>query len=377
MARSIYYFTDSEDIGGAEQALLMLIGSLDRDAWRPTLLHHEGAGIEPLADSARALGAAVRAVPPAPIGFEGARRLPALVRDLRRSAPDVFHAHLSWPLAAKYPLAAAVLARVPAVLATVHLFPEFTIDRSTYLQERLLACGVGKYIAVSHDLAAQLIQRLHWPRAKIAVIHNGIFVERFQRACDPRLRLELSGGVTPLFATLGRLTEQKGIDVLLEAATFVREARFVIAGDGPDRQRLEAAAARLGLGDRVRFLGQRGDVAEILAASDAFVLPSRWEGTSLAILEAMAAGKAVIASDVGGTRELIVNGESGILVQPGAARPLAEALRAVARDPGMAARIGAAARKRAVALFTIEAATSRVTAVYSELLERGGRGATL
>ena len=285
--------------------------------------------------------------------------------------PSVFHAHLSWPLAAKYGLVAAVLARVPAIVATVQLFPEFQLDRSNYIQERLLARGVDRYIAVSHDVAKRLVQTFHWPPQKIEVIHNTVQFERFRHPVDPRLRQQLTGGAGgPVCLTAARLDPQKGLDVLLQAAAQVPDARFVLAGEGLERSRLEQRVAALGLGDRVLFLGHRNDVPELLAACDVFVLPSLYEGSSLAVLEAMAAGKPVVTSAIGGTDELIVHDESGLLVPPGDAAALARMIRRVLADPPLRAHLGAAARDRAETLFSAPVAAERVTRLYEELLER-------
>jgi L-malate glycosyltransferase len=340
VGRSVYYFTDSGEFGGAERALLLLIEHLDRNAWEPTLLYNDSDAVAPLVERALRLGAHVVAVPPTPFGLTGARRVPAFVGALRRAGPAVFHAHLSWPLSAKYPLASAVLARVPAVVATVHLYPSFTIDRSSYVQERLLAAAVGRYVAVSHDIADKLAGTLGWPRRKIDVIHNGVALDRLRRPVDRALRLQLCGGTDrPILLTTARLTPQKGVDVLLRAAVHLPDVRSVIAGDGPERLRLEAEARSLGLGDRVLFLGERSDVPELLAASDVFVLSSFCEGLSLSVLEAMASAKPVVASAIRGTDELVVDGESGLLVRPGDPEALAHAVRRVLDDSSLGARL--------------------------------------
>lgn len=377
MARSVYYFTDSRELGGAEQALLFLIEALDRRVWQPTLLYHDLPAVAPLAERARQLGAEVRAVPEMPLGPVGARRVPGLVRELRRSRPSVFHAHLTWPLAAKYGLLAAVLARVPAVVGTVHLFPQFRLDRSNSLQERLLARGVDRYIAVSNEIARQLVDAFHWPPDKIEIVHNAVRSERFRVVADPELQQRLAGGVDrPTVLTVARLDVQKGLDVLLQAAARVPEARFVIAGEGPQRVSLESQADELGLGDRLVFLGQRNDVPQLLAATDLFALPSLYEGTSLAVLEAMAAGKPLVSSRIGGTDELIVDGESGLLVPPGDAGALAVAMRVLLADPALRARLGNAARERAEIVFSASATVARVTSVYEDVLaHKDGRGA--
>jgi glycosyltransferase involved in cell wall biosynthesis len=374
VARSVYYFTDSGEFGGAEQALLILLENLDRGAWKPTLLYHESPTVERLARRAAELEVALRPVPPMPLGLTGARRVPALTRLLRSARPAVFHAHLSWPLAAKYGLAAAVLARVPAIVATVHLFPHFQLDRSNYLQERFLARGIGRYIAVSHDVARRLSATFDWPADKIEVVHNAVQVERFQCPRDPDLRRELAGGTDlPVVLTVARLDVQKGLDVLLEAAAQVPDARFVLAGKGPERERLGIHARTLGVSDRVIFLGHRTDIPQLLAAADVFVLPSLFEGSSLAVLEAMAAGKPVISSAIGGTDE-ILSGDTGVLVPPGDPRVLAEALARMLADLDLCARLGAAARARAERNFSASLMSARVVRVYEALLRMASAG---
>jgi glycosyltransferase involved in cell wall biosynthesis len=371
MARSVHYFTDSAEIGGAENALLLLIESLDKREWRPTLLHTAGSSLSPLLERARDLGADVREVPPMPLGLAGARRVPAFVRALRQDRPQVFHAYLSWPLAAKYPLFAAVIARVPAVVATVQLFPDFPIGHSNYVQERLLAAFVGRYVAVSQDIATRLVETFHWPPRKVEVIHNGVLIERFQESPDPTLRRELAGGSdAPVVLTLARLDPQKGLDVLVRAAAQVPSVRFVLAGEGPERRSLETQVRSLGLDDRFLFLGRRSDVPALLAASDVFVLPSLYEGSSLAVLEAMAAGKPVISSAIRGTDELVVPGESGLLVEPGDADALALSLRRVLAEPAFGAQLGARAHERARQFFSADLVAKRVSVLYEDLLDR-------
>ena len=115
MVRSVFHYTDSRSFGGAEQALLILIENLDRRAWESTLLCGDTA-VSPLQLRARELGATVQSVPEIPYGLDGARYVPGLARELRQARPAVFHAHLSWPFAAKYGLIAALLARIPAVV---------------------------------------------------------------------------------------------------------------------------------------------------------------------------------------------------------------------------------------------------------------------
>ncbi|MGN6167549.1 MAG: glycosyltransferase [Solirubrobacteraceae bacterium] len=375
MARSIYFYTDSREFGGAERALLLLIENLDLVAWRPTLLLDHVPGGTAIAEEASALGIPVRSIAPMPLGIVGARRAPHLARLLRATRPDVFHAHLSWPLAAKYPLIAAVAARLPAVVATVHLIPEFRLDRSNFLQLRALAMGVGRYIAVSRNIATELRQRFRWPPHKIEVIHNGVRIDRYRVVAPPELRASLTDGRDwPIALTCARLDPQKCHAALLRAAADVPDTVFVFAGEGPQRSALQRQAVELGIADRVRFLGFRADVPQLLAAADVFALPSAYEGSPLAVLEAMAAARPVVGSAIGGTDELINDGVTGLLVRPGDHSALVQALARLVSDPELRRTLGRRAQKRAVSEFEAEAMARRVMRVYDKLLE-GGEGA--
>lgn len=367
MARSIFFYTDSRILGGAERAMFMLLDGLDRERWEPTLLLDRAPGTEVLAARAEELDVAVREIAPMPLGLAGARHVPELVRLLRRERPAVFHAHLSWPLAAKWALAGAVLAGVPAILATVQLIPEFELERSSALQMRAIGRGVDRYIAVSAAMARELAGRFRWPAEKIEVVYNAVELDRFGVAASPSLREELAGG-RPLVLTSARLDEQKGHPDLLAAAAQVPEAVFAMAGEGDERAALEALAARLGVADRALFLGNRSDIPELLAACDVFALPSLYEGSSLAVLEAMAAGRAIVTSRIEGTDELIEDGVSGLLVPPRNPAALAAALRTLLGDPGLRQRLGAAARARAVAEFSPGGTAARVAELYEEAL---------
>lgn len=372
MARSICFYTDSRVLGGAENAMFMLLASLDRAEWEPTLLLEDAPEVEPLAEHAAALGVPVRRIPPMPLGLAGARQVPGLVRLLRCERPEVFHAHMSSPVACKWGLTAAVLARVPAVLGTVQV-GAYEPDRSSRWQLRALVSRVDRFLAVSREIATELVEDLGWPAEKVEVTYNAVDVERAAVPAPPGLRAQLGGSETrPLVLTPARLNAQKGHDALLEAIAEVPEALFLLAGDGPERGRLEARAAELGVADRVRFLGRREDVPQLLAACDVFALPSLYEGSSLAVLEAMAAGIPIVSSAIGGTEELIENGQSGLLVPPGDAPALAAALRKLLGDPKLREDFAARARERVDAGLRREQNADRVAEIYRELLANPG-----
>jgi glycosyltransferase involved in cell wall biosynthesis len=368
VARSVFFYTDSGVLGGAENAMFMLLESLDRDEWRPTLLLDDRPGAEVLAERAAALGVPVRLVGSLPLGLEGACGVPGLARLLRRERPAVFHAHMSSPVACKWGLTAAVLARVPAVLGTVQVGGYEPPDRSAYWQERALSGRVDRYLAVSHGIADELVEELGWPREKVDVVYNAVDLARVEVEAPPGLREELGGKGCPLVLTPARLDPQKGHRILFEAIPQVPEAVFLLAGEGPEREALEALAAEQEIAERIRFLGRREDVPQLLAACDVFALPSLYEGSSLAVLEAMAAGIPIVSSAIAGTDELIEDGRSGLLVAPGDAGGLAAALRRVIGDPALREALASRARERVEAGLTREQMAARVSGVYRELL---------
>jgi glycosyltransferase involved in cell wall biosynthesis len=369
--RVVVLFTDSDGFAGAEVALLTLLRGLDRRRFTPLLAHHDHAGIAPLAANARELGIETWMVPAMPHGVEGLRRVPAFAVALRRRGAAVFHAHLPWPLAAKQALLGAIAARVPAVVATLQLYMDLPISAPMRAQQRIIGTGVGRFVVVSEDMRARVSAALPWPAEKLAVIHNAVDAAALRRRANPALRRRLVGERNrPLVLVPARLDGQKGHVHLLAAAEHVPDAVFALAGEGAERDRLHELARGLGVQDRVVFLGQRHDVAELLAVCDVVVLPSLDEGLSVAVLEAMAVGRPVVASAVGGTPEAVHDGVTGLLVPPANPAQLAAAIRRVIEDRALAERLGDAARARAETAFSASTMVERISAVYDDLLAR-------
>ena len=369
MTRTVVHFLDSAEFGGTEQAMLHIFAGLDQRYWRPVLFHHPEPGITPLLKGAEALNVQLRQVP----RVQGKRsfviRLLQFVRALRAEQPAVFHAHLNGPMACKDGLIAAALARIPAVVATAQLFVNLPLYRFTHAQHRFVSIIVDRYIAVSHEVAARLGQTFRIPARKINVVHNGVPVSSFNRPANAALRAALTRSTgRPIVLTTARLAEQKGHCYLLKAAALVPEAIFAIAGDGPERASLERQAREMGLNKRVLFLGYRQDVPDLLACCDVFVLPSLFEGLPLSILEAMAANKPVVASAIGGNDEVIVHGETGLLVPPADPTALAAAIQTVLSNSNLAQRMAAAGKARVHEQFSAEAMIRRVTDIYEEIL---------
>src|SRR6185312_9533424 len=176
----------------------------------------------------------------------------------------------------------------------------------------------------------------------------------------------------------GRLAEQKRVDDLLKALDLVQhvqpDVRTLIAGEGPLRERLEETASAYRLDGRVRFLGHREDVPRLLAASDMLVLPSSYEGLPNVVLGAMRFRKPVVATAAPGTTEVVVDGETGLLVPIGDQIQLARAIRDLARDPAQARRLGEAGRVRVEAQFTAAAMVDHFAELYEQLARSKGIG---
>jgi glycosyltransferase involved in cell wall biosynthesis len=371
---SVLHVTDSTEFGGAEQALLTLLTETDRPRWSLTLAYHPSEQLAPLVEGARRLGVTLWPVPRMDPGFEGLRRLPAFARELRRRSPDIVHLHLIWPLACQYPLLATAIAHRPRVVATAHSYVDLNLSWRVDRQQRLYTRAVDRYIAVSEHVKTQLIEGLAWPSSKLDVIHNGVDTTRFSEPARPELRATLSGGNPgPLVLVVARLDPDKGHRHLLAAAALLPDVRFVLAGEGPERGALEALASELRLDERVRFLGHRSDIPQLLAACDVMALPSSFEGLPISVLEAMASGTAVVASNIGGVDELVHHNVTGLLVEPRDAPALAGAIRRLVDDPALAARLADAARENVAQEFSASTMARRVAAVYDRVLERQRR----
>ena len=363
MSRRVVHYVDSDLFGGSEEAALHLIAALDRARWEPVLLHHTGAGVARLVEGAGRLGVRTCAVPRP----DRARRIPGLAglwQALRTERPAILHAHLSWPLACKYGVLAAWLARVPAIVATAQLYHEVGSHR----EQRLMSMALRRIIAVSNEVRTRYARELRVPERKLAVVPNGIAVPPAVRRPDPALRAELVRG-RPDYVVLtpARLHEQKGHAYLLAAAAQVTEATFILAGDGPLRAELERLAAELNVADRCVFLGYRSDVSDLLAAADVFVLPSLFEGLPVSVLEAMAAERPVVATAIGGTDEAVTHEVTGLLVPPRDAAALAAAIRRLLADPLLARRLAAAGRERVQREFSSAATARNVMRIYEEV----------
>lgn len=326
-------------------------------------------------EGAAALGAATLPLPgPREISFRDVVR-----RFLLATAPDVFHCHVGIGWESWGGVEAARLAGVPVVVQTQHL--PFLLSHPGKRGALLRSVGgVDRVIAVS-DGVRRTYEAIGVPLARLVTVPNGVpergtgLGRRVARA-DLGLRAD-----QPVVMTVGRLTKMKGQRYLIDATPHlvsrVPGVAVVVVGEGPLRMGLESRAAEMGVNGSVHFLGHRTDARFLLDAADVFVLPSRHEGMPLAAIEAMEAGLPVVATHVIGSREVVADGETGILVPPEDSAALGAAIAGLLAGPGVRAAYGAAGRRRYLDRFTAERMAARTEAVYARLLASTDAAATL
>lgn len=375
---SILFLDHAPALGGAERSLLLLLKHLDRSRWQPHLACAGG----PLAERATALGVPVHVVP-----MPRLRRSPRFLRDWLTGARAIAHLarrtgavllHANTVRSALYGALAARLAHIPFVWHMRDFWLSESRPRRLWadaLGKRLLCAMAARVITNSQAVAA------HLPcRRRVTVVYNGIEIERFDPAMNGvpfRARYGISPDA-PLVGTIGRLRPWKGQDRFLRALARVREAvpdvwGVIVGGaifdesdDYPER--LSALAADLGLAGRVVFTGHLEDVRPALAALDLFVHSGDPEPFGLVNVEAMAMGKPVVAFAHGALPEIVVHGETGVLVPPEDETALAEAVMALLADPERRGAMGQAGRERVKARFDVRRLTREIEAVYEVLL---------
>jgi glycosyltransferase involved in cell wall biosynthesis len=302
---------------------------------------------------------------------------------IRRERPDILHTHTA---------KAGAVGRLAALLAgdarpriVVHTFHGHVLrgyfdplrTAGFRLLERWLARHTTALVAVSPQVRDDLVALGVAPREQFAVVRLGIRLEeRVRPSEDGGVETRRLLGIPPERFTVGWIGRMTGVkrtgDVLL-AFKRLRErgvdACLCLVGDGPDRARLEQRAYELGIMRDTLFLGYQEDVARFHAAFDAFFLPSTNEGTPVTAIEALAAGRPVVATSVGGVPDVVRDGEDGFLVPAGAVEQLADRLEQLAGDPELRARLGAAGRARVLPRYSVERLVDDVDRLYRSLLE--------
>jgi glycosyltransferase involved in cell wall biosynthesis len=362
---TVLLLMESMEVAGAEQLVLSIVRRLDRSRFRPIIGCLTVPG--PLAPEVEEAGVELVALGKRP-GFD-ASILRKLMRLMRAKRIDVLHTHV-WP-ADVWGRVAARAVGVPVAITTEHNVCDWKSWRH-FAVDRWLARWSTRIVCVSEAVLEFYRDRAHLPVSKLLRIYNGIDPAPFLDVIDVAgKRSSLgAGGDRVVMTAVGRLIPQKTHHHFLEALRDVRRScpaiQGWIVGGGPLRSDLEARAEALGLvPDGVRFLGERRDVPDLLKASNAFVLPTAVrEGLSLSVLEAMAAGLPIVATDVGGNREIIEDGRTGLLVPPGDGAALGAAMLRVVEDPGRARGWGRAARTEMLSRFSLDAMVREYERLY-------------
>jgi len=292
------------------------------------------------------------------------RGLLDLTNALNAHPPDILHTHLWGPS-----LVGRLTGRVAGVpvVCTWHAAPYHwgplsdARKKLRFLSERITA-GTARFTATSQAVRDAWVHATGLHNRDVTIVHNGVDTDVFTP--NP----SAIGGRTAL--CVGNLVVAKGHDTLVHAAALAADdILWLCAGDGEERPRIQNLMARLSVLDRIQLMGRRDDIADIMSRSDVLVLPSRSEGLPLALLEAMACGLPVIATDVGGISEVITSGENGILIPPDDPQKLANVVDALLDDPQRGADLAAAARTTVETHFTLAQTAAGYLSVYEESLK--------
>ena len=361
----VLFLVTSMPVGGAETLLTNLVRRLDRSRFAPEIVCLKEPG--PLGEELAAeLPVHARLL----AGKFDLRVLVRLWRLMRRPRADAIVTvgagdKMFWGRIA------ARLAGVPVVASALHStgWPD-GVGRLN----RLLTRWTDAFIGVAEAHGRHLIEGEGFPAEKVYTIYNGVDCERFvprDSAVVAAIRSQLGvDAAAPVVGILAALRPEKNHELFLAGAERILAelpaARFLVIGDGPRRGEFEALAATLGVAPAVRFLGSRSDVPELLAACDLVALTSHNEASPVSILEALATGRPVVASNVGSVRETVVDGETGRLFEAGDATAFAAAATALLRDGPARDRMGAEGRRRVVERWSLDA----MVRGYENLIER-------
>jgi glycosyltransferase involved in cell wall biosynthesis len=371
----LLYITDSEGLGGAEGYLQTLLLNADQRRYRVGLVLPDRPATKPLVELLHTHTIEVYTLDT--VHHEGLsiRAITQSIALLRRLQPTIVHFNLPSPRRCAETVIAAWLLGIPQRLATFQLvtpIPHFAWPMgwlrrlNRQIQYRMLHQG----IAVSEGNRRLLVEQYGFPTNHLALIPNAVDAAYFQPQPDDgvlRAQWDIPKDA-PLIGLIGRLSRQKGHAVLFNALSVVwadcPNAHVLLAGAGSLEQALRREAANIGAEGRIHFIGQQHDIPRVLAALDIFVLPSLYEGLSFAVLEAMAAERAIVATAVDGTKEVIEDTCTGLLVPPGDPERLAAAILRLLGDPILRLRLGRAARQTILTHFEQRQMLQRTFALY-------------
>jgi glycosyltransferase involved in cell wall biosynthesis len=374
--KRVVLFSNAPYFGGAEVYLVYLAGGLRERGWDPVGLIPGGPSGEVLERRLRDIGVRVETYRPKPwMSPTGAREIFAKLRDLEG---EVLHMNLPSPYEALRSTVAlwARVAGYARVVATEHL-PMVPRARRRVLLKVMLEPAVDAFIVLTQAGVTDLHLRHGISRSRIVIVPNGIdAVPEPEPGARGALLQELALPEDSLLVGhVGALTARKGHRFLLEALNGLREllssreVHILLVGEGEERENLSRTIESLSLTDRVHILGHREDARSIIGLLDLLVLPSLIEAQPLVILEAMSVGTPVLSTGIYAIPDMIVSGETGLLVPPGDSAALAMALSRMIRDDAWRAELGEAGTKRYRDLFTVDHMTESTLRVYRGEME--------
>ncbi len=363
----ILFFTVGLGLGGAEKILAETAIRLDRNLFDAEVLALKGWG--PCGDLLKAHGVPVTVLNGGGVWDAGV--LLRAARFFEANDFDIVHSHVFWAN-----LTAGLFKKNYRLIWHEHDMDDWMSAPLRSLQKIFIRRS-DAVLAISQAVADRLSGRMPFLKDRIQVVHNTVAfpAEKPDAGARNALRREwfADSPDVKIIGSVGRLEEpKKGLTVLLSAARRVVDqfpaARFVIAGDGPDRARLEKMSAKLDMTSHVRFIGAQQNVWPLYEAFDLFALPSRWEGFGIVLLEAMAKGLPVVATRQGGVPEVVVDHETGVLVPVDDEAALAGALLDTLNNPDRARTMGEAGRKRIEKDFDLAVAVKRMESIYMNCL---------
>jgi len=364
----ILYLITSTNVGGAEKALLELILRIDRKKYAIYVCSLKRPGrfakkIAAAADGFHSLELSEAGGIKAVLNF-----LPSfigLVRLTARLRPLIIHSFLF--RANIYGRIAGRIAGVPVIISSVRVIE--SEKNYKHLIDRLTSSLVHKYMAVSEAVREFTIKHVHISPHKIVTVYNGIDKNRSLQQEPHSFKVNIS--LTNI-GLIGRLDRQKGHGILIRALKIVipqePDIKVYFFGEGPAESNIKHMVEHAGLSKQVSFMGTKENITACISLMDIIVLPSLWEGLPNVLLEAMAEARPVVASRIEGVDEVVVNGETGILFEPGDAQALSEALFKLIRDKKCAEEMGRAGRARVHEKFSIDKTVSDTLEIYQNLL---------
>lgn len=349
------------EVGGAEKQLFELVKNIDKKIFDPTVISLNRGDI--WAERIRGIGIKLIELDRGK-NFE-LKRFSSILKILMKIKPDIVHTFLF--SANSYGRIASILAGVPILIASERNLPGRDGNGFQAFMNRILGWFSHAVICNSQKAADVLIKRYGFNPAKIFTIYNGV-------ESNVTSTIEKRSKKYKVVGTVGRLAPQKNHRLFLDSARALLDShknlRFMVIGGGPLRDNLIRYSKLIGIHDKIEFTGERTDVNDFLKKMDIFVLTSSYEGLSNAIMEAMLSGLPVIATDVGGNSELVVNGVTGFLCPENNAEAISEKASVLINDENMAQIMGENGRKKMLSEFSIGKMVLSTQDIYFKLLSR-------